>query len=216
MAMSSWSTDGAFYSSRSSTVLQLLKEAHAQGFKFKVIVVDSRPLLEGREMLKELVHLGIKTTYIFSNAIPYIIKEATKVILGASSVMTNGDIMGRVGTSIICMAAYDAKVPVLVLCESYKFSDNLVRLDSFVWNELGDPEDLVDTSHHEPSQRNASTFGKPFGYKQGVLKQWRNVDPLILLNLYYDMTPAKFITVVACEHGLIPSTLVASVIHQEQ
>jgi translation initiation factor 2B subunit (eIF-2B alpha/beta/delta family) len=72
----------------------------------------------------------------------------------------------------------------------------------------GDPDDLVDTSNEGPVSKFYAT--EP---PRGVLKDWRSVTPLILLNLYYDMTPAKYITMVACEHGLIPSTLVTSVMH---
>ena len=71
-----------------------------------------------------------------TNAIHHIIKESTKVIIGASAVFSNGDVMSRIGTSVVTMAAHDAKIPVMVLCEVYKFSD-IVRLDSFVWNEIG-------------------------------------------------------------------------------
>jgi translation initiation factor eIF-2B subunit delta len=63
-------------------------------------------------------------------------KEATKVIMGASSVLSNGDILSRVGTSVVAMEAHDARIPVMILCEIYKFHE-MVRLDSFVWNELG-------------------------------------------------------------------------------
>lgn len=88
-------------------------------------------------MLKELVKCGVKCTYGFTNTIPFLIKKATKVIVGASAVMTNGDMMSRIGTSVVCMAAYKASVPVIVVCETYKMCEGLVRLDSFVWNEHG-------------------------------------------------------------------------------
>lgn len=120
----------------SSIVLKLLLEAHENNIDFRVIVVDSRPKLEGKDTVADLVRAGIHCTYVLTNALPFVIKEATKVIIGASSVLSNGDLMSRVGTSVVCMAAHDAKVPVMVLCEVYKFSDT-VRLDSFVWNEMG-------------------------------------------------------------------------------
>jgi translation initiation factor eIF-2B subunit delta len=94
-------------------------------------------------MLTELCRAGIKCTYILTHSLPYVIREATKVIIGASCIMANGDVMSRVGTAVVCMAAHDAKVPVMVLCESYKFSDNLVRLDSFVWNEFGIQKSII-------------------------------------------------------------------------
>ncbi|KAI8906787.1 hypothetical protein EDD86DRAFT_209734 [Gorgonomyces haynaldii] len=193
---------------KSFVVYSLLAEAKKRGLQFRVIVVDSRPFLEGKTMLQDLTKIGIQCTYILTHAIPYVIKEATKVILGASTVMTNGDVMSRTGTSIVAMAAYDAKVPVMVLCESYKFSDSLVRLDSFVWNEFGDPDLLANISSYSTTCA--------YGFKAGPLDKWRDIDSLVLVNLNYDITPAKFINMVACEHGLIPSTLVSSIIHQEE
>jgi translation initiation factor eIF-2B subunit delta len=166
-------------------------------------------------MLAEFVKAGIKCTYVLTNALPFVIKHATKVIIGTSSVLANGDLMSRVGTSVVCMAAYDHKVPVLALCESYKFSEQ-VRLDSFVWNELGNPTDLVDLSNRAPSEKLPSCFPNTHqedcGYKVGQLLGFENVASLKVLNLTYDITPAKFITVVACDDGLIPSTLVLSVL----
>ena len=44
--------------------------------------------------------------------------------------------MSRVGTSQISLIAKSSNVPVLVCCETYKFSER-VQTDSFVFNELG-------------------------------------------------------------------------------
>ena len=44
--------------------------------------------------------------------------------------------MSRVGTSLISLIAKSSNVPVLVCCETYKFSER-VQTDSFVFNELG-------------------------------------------------------------------------------
>jgi translation initiation factor eIF-2B subunit delta len=128
---------------KSSIVVKLLIAAREAGLNFSVIVVDSRPKLEGTKLLilgKDALELysraGIKCTYVLTHALPFVINKATKVFVGASTFLSNGDMMSRVGTSVLCMAAYDAKVPVVALCESYKFAE-YVRLDSFVWNELG-------------------------------------------------------------------------------
>lgn len=197
---------------RSSIVLKLLLQAKAEGLDFRVIVVDSRPKLEGKDTAKILQKYGIKCTFVFTNALPLVMKEATKVIIGASSVLSNGDVMSRVGTSIVAMTAYDHKVPVMVMCEIYKFSDT-VRLDSFVWNEMGNPEDVVDISNTPPSKKLPSSVKSIT--KAGALQGWRDIETLKLLNLTYDITPAKFITMVCCEVGQIPSTLVLSVLRSQ-
>ena len=64
------------------------------------------------------------------------ISEVTKVFLGAHAVFANGCVMSRVGTSQVALLAKSQNVPVLVCCETYKFSEK-VQTDSFVFNELG-------------------------------------------------------------------------------
>lgn len=46
-----------------------------KGRAFRVIVVDSRPRLEGRETLRRLVRKGIHCTYVMINAISYVLPE---------------------------------------------------------------------------------------------------------------------------------------------
>ena len=60
----------------------------------------------------------------------------TKVFLGAHAVLANGFVMSRVGTAQVSLIAKANNVPVMVCCETYKFSER-VQTDSFVFNELG-------------------------------------------------------------------------------
>lgn len=60
----------------SSLVNHILYEAFEKGRKFRVIVVDSRPRLEGRETLRRLVQRGISCTYVLISAVSYILPEA--------------------------------------------------------------------------------------------------------------------------------------------
>ncbi|NXB70473.1 EI2BD factor, partial [Donacobius atricapilla] len=123
----------------SSLVNRTLCDAHAKkGRAFRVIVVDSRPRLEGRETLRRLVRTGIHCTYVMINAISYVLPEVSKVLLGAHALLANGSVMSRVGTSQIALVSKAYNVPVLVCCETYKFCER-VQTDSFVSNELGTP-----------------------------------------------------------------------------
>jgi translation initiation factor eIF-2B subunit delta len=116
----------------------------------------------GRTLLQRLVNLGIPCTYVLLHALPYIMKEVgqrtvactvrvqrlrragvrsvaaqvTLALLGAHALFSNGTVMARVGTAAVAMAASTNNVPVLVCCETYKFTDR-VQLDSIVYNELG-------------------------------------------------------------------------------
>ncbi|KAJ8269835.1 hypothetical protein GJAV_G00107380 [Gymnothorax javanicus] len=128
----------------SSLVNHILSEAFEKERKFRVIVVDSRPRLEGREALRRLVKKGIHCTYVLISALSYILPEVSKVFLGAHALLANGYVMSRVGTSQIALVAKAHNVPVLVCCETYKFCER-VQTDSFVSNELDDPDDLIVT-----------------------------------------------------------------------
>lgn len=61
--------------SSSSLVNHILCEAFDKDKKFRVIVVDSRPRLEGREALRRLVQKGIRCTYVLISAVSYILPE---------------------------------------------------------------------------------------------------------------------------------------------
>ncbi|XP_078506228.1 translation initiation factor eIF2B subunit delta isoform X2 [Lissotriton helveticus] len=174
----------------SSLVNYTLCDAHSQGRKFRVIVADSRPRLEGRETLRRLVRQGIHCTYVMITAISYILPEVSKVLLGAHALLANGYVMSRLGTSQIALVAKAHNVPVLVCCETYKFCER-VQTDSFVSNELDDPDDLILTRN-----------GK------APLESWNSNTSLHLLNLVYDVTPPDFVDLVITDLGMIPCTSV--------
>lgn len=178
----------------SSLVNRILCEAFEKQRKFRVIVVDSRPRLEGREALRRLVKKGIRCTYVLISALSYILPEVSKVFLGAHALLANGYVMSRVGTSQIALVAKAYNVPVLVCCETYKFCER-VQTDSFVSNELDDPDDLIVT-------RNGKTH----------LENWQSVKSLGLLNLVYDVTPPDFVDLVITDLGMIPCTSVPVVL----
>lgn len=69
----------------SSLVNRTLCDAHAKkGRAFRVIVVDSRPRLEGRETLRRLVRKGLHCTYVMINAISYVLPEVRGCAQGSS------------------------------------------------------------------------------------------------------------------------------------
>lgn len=177
----------------SSLVTSILCDAHKRK-KFKVVVVDSRPKLEGRETLRRLVKNGIHCTYVLIGAVSYILPEVSKVFLGAHALLANGYVMSRVGTSQIALVAKAYNIPVLVCCETHKFCER-VQTDSFVSNELDDPDDLLVT-------RRGRT----------PLQDWQANSKLHLLNLVYDVTPPDFVDLVITDLGMIPCTSVPVVL----
>ncbi|KAL6587610.1 hypothetical protein OROMI_000588 [Orobanche minor] len=120
----------------SSSVEMIFLHAHEIGKNFRVVIVDSRPKLEGQKLLRRLVGNGVSCTYTHINAVSYVMHEVTKVFVGASSVFSNGTVYSRVGTACVAMVAHQLHVPVLICCEAYKFHER-VQLDSICSNELG-------------------------------------------------------------------------------
>ncbi|KAJ6627543.1 eukaryotic translation initiation factor 2B delta subunit [Mycena sp. CBHHK59/15] len=188
---------------RSSVVEKVLLSAYKQGKRFSVIVVDSRPLLEGKALLQALTSAPpvswtlsnesllpppppIPCTYALLPALPSLITEATTVILGAHSLHSNGAVFSRAGTALVAMMAKKHSVPVLVCCETYKFSEG-VMLDGFGKNELAPPH-LFQTIHTSPKTPN-----------------------LEILNPLYDLTPPGCVTAVVTEVGLIPPSSISSI-----
>ena len=178
----------------SSLLSKVFAKASDEGRKFRVVVADGRPKFEGKEMVRRIVNMGVHCTYVLASSVPYIIQEVSKVFLGAHAVMTNGCVMSRVGTSQMALVAKSQNVPVLVCCETYKFTER-VQTDSFVFNELGDPDDLVDT-----------------GLNVNPLEDWRDLSSLTLLNLAYDVTPANLVDAIISEISVIPGTSVPVVL----
>ena len=65
-----------------------------------------------------------------------IVPQVTKVLLGAHALLANGYVMSRAGTAQVALIAKAYNVPVLVCCETHKFSER-VQTDAFVYNEIG-------------------------------------------------------------------------------
>jgi translation initiation factor eIF-2B subunit delta len=198
----------------SSLVSKTLLQAHAHGIPFRVIVADSRPLFEGKNLARTLMRAGLEVEYTPLSGIAHAVKDANLVLLGAHSMLSNGRLQSRVGTASVAMHAHQADVPVIVLCESVKFTGK-VALDSIVLNEVAPSEELLlPPSAHEASQQ-ASPEDKDEDSSSKVkqLGDWKDIKNLQILNLMYDVTPAEYIRMVICEYGSLPPSSVP-VVHR--
>jgi translation initiation factor eIF-2B subunit delta len=226
---------------KSSVVEKSLLAAHHEGKEFSVVVADSRPLFEGKNLARSLARAGLQVQYCLLTGLGSLSKKVTKCFLGASAMMANGRLYSRAGTAMVAMMAKDSggmvpgfgavgNVPVIVLCESVKFSTRVV-LDSIVGNELGEADALVEheddeiiTSAAPQSQSGAANAKKGKGGKGEAddeddlakrkkvgLEGWTEQPNLQLLNLMYDVTPAEYLDMVITELGSIPPSAVSAV-----
>jgi translation initiation factor eIF-2B subunit delta len=211
---------------KSSVVERTLLSAQKAGKQFRVIVVDSRPLFEGRNLARSLLRAGIEVQYSLLSGLGDVVQDATKCLLGAAAMLGNGKLSARSGTAMVAMMAKDSAVnlPVIVLCETVKFTGK-VALDSIVMNELGEADALIEQEQLEvlttPAPLAGTTEKGGKGDKKGkddadqgesITKQglegWRDQKDLYLLNLMYDITPAEYLDMVISELGSLPPSAV--------
>lgn len=125
-----------------STIVQhVLLHAKCRGKTFKVIVVDSPPHFNGRRMSSFLNEHSIDFSYTLINSLSFFMRTASKVLLGANSLLANGYVMSHIGTSQVALMANAFNVPTLVCCETYKLNDR-VYVDSFGCNEVDSGHEL--------------------------------------------------------------------------
>ncbi|ADV23533.1 translation initiation factor eIF-2B subunit delta [Cryptococcus gattii Ru294] len=188
---------------RSSVVERVLLEAWTSmreqdpDASFNVVVVDSRPLLEGEKLLKVLTAAGLPCTYILLPLLSSILPQADLVLLGASALHSDGALYSRAGTAVVAMLAKEHRVPVVACVETYKFGERVV-LDGVATNELGDVEGLLTLPTNKPFA--LVKEGKPLP---------NNLTPL---HVVYDVTPPSLITAVCTEIGFIPPSSVPTVL----
>lgn len=213
----------------SSPVIRQVLTTIAKTKKFKLIVVDSFPLKEGVRTLTALSPL-IKCVYVPMSGAANVMRDATRVIMGASSLLSNGTLLAPVGTGMIACLAKARRIPVIFAVETYKFSEK-VQLDSIVNNELGNqleivrPETAAEKAIRESEKpdvkgdqsASVDTVYVPqdnIGYRGGALDM--SIDhssiPYQVLNLRYDLTSMRNISVIATETGLLPPTSIPVVI----
>lgn len=232
------------YGKSSSVERVLLHAAKEEGKQFRVVVVDSRPLFEGKNLARGLLRAGMReggelpgcsVVYTLISGLAEVLEQETitKCILGASGMLGNGALYSRCGTAMVAMMAKEAKVPVIVVSETLKFTAKMA-VDSLNMNEIGSEDALLETDVPNilttavPAETKDNAAGKKGGgggggKKKGnddkdaagaddddgsnsssPLKDWQDTPNLFLLNLMYDVTPAEYIDMVICELGTLP------------
>lgn len=138
------------------------------------------------------------------------------MLLGAHALLANGYVMSRAGTAQIALIAKSYNVPVLVCCETHKFSER-VQTDAFVYNEIGKPHEIVlrqfflELTNFYKRLLSLFTLGDPYDVvksneNNSPLANWESVPNLTPLNLYYDVTPPELVSAVVTEVAILPCT----------
>ncbi|WP_121742746.1 translation initiation factor eIF-2B [Natronorubrum halophilum] len=104
----------------SSTVLEALERAVADGKSFEVYVTEARPRYIGRKTARALADIeGIETTLITDSANGVYLEECDRVVVGMDCIVED-TLYNRVGTFPIAATAAQLDVPVTVLGSASK------------------------------------------------------------------------------------------------
>ncbi|MCD6414711.1 MAG: S-methyl-5-thioribose-1-phosphate isomerase [Candidatus Diapherotrites archaeon] len=158
----------------STAVVGILKKASENGKEFKAICTETRPLFQGRITARELVEAKIPTTMIVDSAARKIMNDIDLFMFGADAVTSDGFVVNKIGTSLIALAAKEARTMTCTACETFKF----------------DPDTLA--GEWEPIE------------KRDPSEVWESPPKgLSIYNPAFDFTPPELVDFLICEEGII-------------
>jgi len=173
--------------SLSGTVLDVLA-ACKQNIRH-VTVLESRPRYEGRATAQELIRQGIPVTLITDAQADIFLMQCDAVIVGADSILTNGDVLNKAGTALLAWAARGHQIPFYVVCETLKITPHR-------WSE--DPARLAE---------NLSLLED-----KGPQEIWEQpIAGMTVHNFYFDHTPNELIGAWITERGSLARTEIAEI-----
>jgi translation initiation factor eIF-2B subunit delta len=106
--------------SSSGLVRDALLLAHGANLAPRVLLTESRPLLEGRVLATRLARAGIPTWLVVDAALPLLAAGARMIWLGADAVTDRG-VINKVGSLAAALAAREHSLPVYVLATRRQF-----------------------------------------------------------------------------------------------
>jgi ribose 1,5-bisphosphate isomerase len=136
----------------SQSALSVIINAHRYGKSIKVYATETRPRYQGRITARILSKEGIEVTIIIDSAMRYFMNKVDKVVVGADAIAANGAVVNKIGTSLLALAANEARVPFIVAAETYKFSPDtlfgkLIVIEERDYREVA-PEKWVSKHKH--------------------------------------------------------------------
>lgn len=165
------------------TALGVIHTAHLQGKCLHVLVDETRPRLQGARLTAwELDQYGIPYDIITDNAAGYFLKAGmvNKVFVGADRVAANGDVVNKIGTYMLALAAFDNEVPFYSVVPTTTIDLSLASGDQIPIEERSESEVLnlsIDGSRVTP----VDATGR---------------------NPAFDMTPNRLITAIVTNAGI--------------
>ena len=164
------------------TALAVIFAACEAGKQIHVYVDETRPLLQGARLTAwELVQRGIQATLICDSMAAQVMREGKvqAVVTGADRIAANGDVANKIGTYGVAVLASAHNIPFYVAAPSSTFDRQLQSGDQ-IPIEQRDPAEITHGFGRQTAPKGIGVYNPAF-----------------------DVTPARLIRGLICEHGVI-------------
>ena len=173
---------GALATCGYGTALGVIRAAVERGHKIDVYADETRPYLQGARLTAwELLHDNIPTTVLCDNMAGSLMRQGNiqAVIVGADRIAANGDTANKIGTYSVAVLAKEHGIPFYVAAPLSTIDVNTPDGDAI------------------PIEQRAATEVTHSNGKQ------MTPNGAAIQNPAFDATPAKYITAIITEHGVL-------------
>ncbi|HZU09798.1 MAG TPA: S-methyl-5-thioribose-1-phosphate isomerase, partial [Pseudacidobacterium sp.] len=173
---------GALATCGYGTALGVIRAAVERGHNVHVYADETRPFLQGARLTAwELMHDGIPTTVICDNMAASLMRQGKirAVVVGADRIAANGDVANKIGTYNVAILAKEHGIPFYVAAPWSTIdlatpSGDLIPIEQ---------RPAIEVTHHAGKQLT------PHGVE--------------IENPAFDVTPAKYVTAIITERGVL-------------
>ncbi len=173
---------GALATCGYGTALGVIRSAIEQGKQIHVYADETRPFLQGARLTAwELMADGIPTTVICDNMAASLMRAGRiqAVVVGADRIAANGDFANKIGTYNVAILAKEHGIP-FYCAAPWSTIDTATATGEAIPIEERSP---VEVTHHGGKQLTPHGVG--------------------ICNPAFDVTPAKYVTAIITERGVL-------------
>ena len=173
---------GALATCGYGTALGVIRAAVEQGKQIHVYADETRPFLQGARLTAwELMADGIPTTVICDNMAASLMRAGRiqAVVVGADRIAANGDVANKIGTYSVAILAKEHGIPFYVAAPWSTIDTATPTGDSIPIEERA----AIEVTHHGGKQATPHGVG--------------------ICNPAFDVTPAKYVTAIITERGVL-------------
>jgi len=175
---------GPLAASGEGTALGVVRVAASQGKHIAAFATETRPLLQGARLTTcELMAAGVPVTLVTDSMAGYLMSQGkvNAVIVGADRVAANGDAANKIGTYSLAVLARAHRIPFYVAAPRSTF-DPAIGSGKEIPIEERSPEEVTHIGRKRVAPRGVKVYNPAF-----------------------DVTPARYITALITDMGVIPA-----------